>query len=334
MAQVTEVATQQALTAASFSVVRDDLAHPFLGGNKMRKLDGLWPELSQGCTDVVTCGGLQSAHTAAVAAVAAEHGKRAHLLVRGERPAVPTGHHLFARMLAHRVQYVSRPEYADRGAMMSSYVHELVAAGEVAPGSIAVIPEGAAEPGALLGLVRLGRWLAELPGLAGRRVSLVVDSGTGATAVGLALAAALLDLRWTVVGVMLAGPLPYYQQQQELLTHGFCTQHGLAEAALQQQVASSLRWVQRRVPRRFGHIKPGEVAKCRELAQQHGVVLDPIWSLAAWEVAEQLASQQPPPLQEQQLQRQEDDDRTRTVMLHTGGMLGLCGLAQRFPADF
>lgn len=30
----------------------------------------------------VTCGGLQSAHTAAVAALAAEHGMRAHLLVR------------------------------------------------------------------------------------------------------------------------------------------------------------------------------------------------------------------------------------------------------------
>ena len=29
----------------------------------------------------VTCGGLQSAHTAAVAALAAEHGIRAHLLV-------------------------------------------------------------------------------------------------------------------------------------------------------------------------------------------------------------------------------------------------------------
>ena len=51
------------------------------------------PPLLQ-ATDVVTCGGLQSAHALAVAAAAAEHGKRAHLLVRGERPAVPTGSHL------------------------------------------------------------------------------------------------------------------------------------------------------------------------------------------------------------------------------------------------
>ena len=40
----------------------------------------------------VTCGGLQSAHTAAVASACAEKGITAHLLVRGERPAVPTGY--------------------------------------------------------------------------------------------------------------------------------------------------------------------------------------------------------------------------------------------------
>lgn len=40
----------------------------------------------------VTCGGLQSAHTAAVAFACAERGITAHLLVRGERAAVPTGY--------------------------------------------------------------------------------------------------------------------------------------------------------------------------------------------------------------------------------------------------
>lgn len=82
--------------AHGFAVVRDDLTHPLLGGNKIRKLDGLWAQLAQvldgasdvkpqygGCcrgpvlppppqlracctppfilqaSDVVTCGGLQ-----------------------------------------------------------------------------------------------------------------------------------------------------------------------------------------------------------------------------------------------------------------------------------
>ena len=68
----------------------------------------------------VTCGGLQSAHTAAVAAACAERGMRAHLLVRGERPAVPTGYHLLARMFGE-VTYVPRSEYADRAAMFAHH---------------------------------------------------------------------------------------------------------------------------------------------------------------------------------------------------------------------
>ena len=68
----------------------------------------------------VTCGGLQSAHTAAVAAACAERGLRSHLLVRGERPAIPTGYHLLARMYGE-VTYVARSEYADRDAMLKRH---------------------------------------------------------------------------------------------------------------------------------------------------------------------------------------------------------------------
>ena len=75
----------------------------------------------------VTCGGLQSAHTAAVAALCAECGVRAHLLVRGERPAVPTGLHLYARMLGD-VTYIDRGEYADREAMLAAHVRRIEAA--------------------------------------------------------------------------------------------------------------------------------------------------------------------------------------------------------------
>ena len=119
---------------ASFQIVRDDLLHPFAGGNKLRKLDALLPQLkSQGVSDVVSstacfrsptacpqhaglcmqvcCGGAQSAHTAAVACLCAEQGLRAHSLIRGERPAVPAGNLLLAGMFGS-VQHVTRAEYS------------------------------------------------------------------------------------------------------------------------------------------------------------------------------------------------------------------------------
>ena len=38
----------------TFQLVQDDLLHPYCGGNKLRKLDGILPELlGQGVTDMV-----------------------------------------------------------------------------------------------------------------------------------------------------------------------------------------------------------------------------------------------------------------------------------------
>ncbi|KAK3165162.1 hypothetical protein QOZ80_1AG0029720 [Eleusine coracana subsp. coracana] len=80
------------LGSPRFHVVRDDLLHPLANGNKARKLDALLPLLRRrGATDIVTCGGCQSAHAAAVAVHCAEQGIRPHILMRGEQLDVPTG---------------------------------------------------------------------------------------------------------------------------------------------------------------------------------------------------------------------------------------------------
>lgn len=60
----------------------------------------------------------------------------------------------------------------------------------------------------------------------------MVDSGTGATAVGLALGAALAGAPWTVHGVMLAGDRSYYEAQQRGLTAAFCSSFLPGEGAL------------------------------------------------------------------------------------------------------
>ncbi len=57
------------------------------------------------------------------------------------------------------------------------------------------------------------------------------------------------------------------------------------------------------------------------MAQETGILLDPIYSLAAWEVAEEMAGKT----------RGEEGS---VAMLHSGGMMGLFGVAQRFPDQF
>ena len=58
---------------------------------------------------------------------------------------------------------------------------------------------------------------------------------------------------------------------------------------------------------------------CRKIAQETGVLVDPMYTLAAWETATELV---------------EDEDSSIVVMLHTGGTLGMFGLAQRYKSFF
>lgn len=54
------------------------------------------------------------------------------------------------------------------------------------------------------------------------------------------------------------------------------------------------------------------------MAREQGVLLDPLYSLAAWETAAHLAA----------------GGDGGVAMLHAGGGLGLQSLAQRFPDQF
>jgi len=110
-----------------FHLVRDDLLHPLANGNKARKLDALLPLLRRrGATDIVTCGGCQSAHAAAVAVHCAEWGIRSHILLRGEQLDVPTGYNLISLMFGN-VTYASRSLYAQRDEIL--YEHATKVAG-------------------------------------------------------------------------------------------------------------------------------------------------------------------------------------------------------------
>ncbi|XP_025815558.1 putative D-cysteine desulfhydrase 2, mitochondrial isoform X3 [Panicum hallii] len=284
-----------------FHVVRDDLLHPLANGNKARKLDALLPLLRRrGATDIVTCGGCQSAHAAAVAVHCAEWGIRSHILLRGEQLDVPTGYNLISLMFGN-VTYASRSLYAQRDEMLYEHAtrvagsngtvmwaddiigEDLVVDEDTTYGNcsrrVMIVKEGAGTVQALLGVMRLVDYLSGTT-LFGQdeKVHIVVDSGTGTTAVGLALGAVCLGLQWRVTAVMLADTLE-----------------------------------------RFGKVLDGEIAMCRQVAQQTGVLLDPMYTLAAWEQAVDLCRR---------------DSEAKVVMIHTGGTLGLFGLAQRYPPQF
>ncbi|XP_022726791.1 D-cysteine desulfhydrase 2, mitochondrial-like isoform X2 [Durio zibethinus] len=339
----------------SFYIVRDDLLHPFINGNKARKLDGLLPLIEDhGVTDVVTCGGCQSAHAAAVAVSCAERGLKSHLLLRGEKPEILTGYNLISTIYGN-VTYVPRSFYAHREKMLQThasivagnsgnvvYCNDIIDASMTtqtfecsnfvqmdAPrgtkshsNKVVIVNEGAGDAIALLGLLRLVDYLSQDHLLGRKRAfNFVVDSGTGTTAVGLGLGALCLGLPWKITAVMLADKIDAYRKQERRLIseckRQFC--FPLDSHELNGSHDGIVHWVDRCHPRKFGNILEGEIDACQQIAQQTGILVDPVYTLAAWEMATQITS------------AHED---ANVVMLHTGGTLGMFGLAQRYKSYF
>ncbi|KAK4740710.1 hypothetical protein SAY87_024298 [Trapa incisa] len=326
--------------APSFYIVRDDLIHPLMNGNKARKLDALLPFLEDhSVTDVVTCGGCQSAHTAAVAVSCSERGIRSHLLLRGEQPDVPTGYNLISTMYGN-VVCVPRSVYASREEMLIRHAGLVADSGGSAVSltdmletstriegrdgrKVAIINEGAGDSLALLGMIRLLCYLSEDYLLGKERaVKLVVDAGTGTTAVGLGLGAICLGLSWDVTAVMLADTIDQYRHKEQKLIYDFKRHFGFnLEHFSNRMDGGVVRWVERCQPRKFGKVIKGEIEVCQQIARQTGVLVDPIYTLAAWELATSLGEE-------------EGRDGAKVVMLHTGGTLGMFGLAQRYKSHF
>ncbi|KAG2708040.1 hypothetical protein I3843_05G157700 [Carya illinoinensis] len=341
----------------SFYIVRDDLLHPLVNGNKARKLDGLLPLIEDhSVSDVVTCGGCQSAHAAAVAVSCAERGLKSHLLLRGEQPEILTGYNLISTLYGN-VTYVPRSLYAYRDKMLKSHA-DLVAgnsgyvvrfndileaafttqssstsdfiqmdanrSAENHPRKVVIVNEGAGDAVAILGVIRLVHYLSQNHLLGKERaLKLVVDAGTGTTAVGLALGALCLGLPWEVTAVMLADTMDGYKQQERRLVSDFkrCFSFHLTDHSLNEENSGMVNWVQRFHPRKFGNVFEGEVEACQQIAQNTGILVDPVYTLAAWELAAQLSEK-------------EAKGTVKVVMLHTGGTLGIFGLAQRYRSYF
>ncbi|PKA59674.1 hypothetical protein AXF42_Ash011798 [Apostasia shenzhenica] len=150
----------------------------------------------------------------------AERGIRPHLLLRGEQPRIPTGYNLVSLMYGN-VKYVARSEYAHRREILIEHARSVagcdgsvVSVNEIfdvdsilyenrttcpqsgaCQGSrrVIVMNEGAGDAVALLGLIRLVNYLstAQVFGMQ-QQIKLVLDAGTGTTAVGLALGAVCL----------------------------------------------------------------------------------------------------------------------------------------------
>ncbi len=150
-------------------VKRDDLTHPFIAGNKFRKLKyNLMEAEKQGKERLLTFGGAYSNHLSAFAFACREFGFKGKAVVRGEELNEGSSPTLaFAHSMGVELEFVSREAYRDKERLSAELEEDGF-----------IIPEGGSNALALKGV-------AELVSETGPFDYLLTACGTGGTLAGL-----------------------------------------------------------------------------------------------------------------------------------------------------
>jgi 1-aminocyclopropane-1-carboxylate deaminase/D-cysteine desulfhydrase-like pyridoxal-dependent ACC family enzyme len=179
-------------------VKRDDAIGFGFGGNKVRKLFVVAGQArAAGADTLITCGGIQSNHARATAAVAARLGLKCILVANGSPPARPTANALLARLLGAEIRYVA--SRLERTPAMEAAASECAGAGR----HPFVIPLGASTPvGASAYALAVDELLSQAPA----PDVIVHATSSGGTQAGLVAGCRLLGLRTRVIGVSADDP--------------------------------------------------------------------------------------------------------------------------------
>ncbi|WP_022825374.1 1-aminocyclopropane-1-carboxylate deaminase/D-cysteine desulfhydrase [Hymenobacter norwichensis] len=276
-------------------LLRDDLAHPELPGNKWRKLKyNLKAARQAGHDTLLTFGGAFSNHIAAVAAAGRLQGLRTIGLIRGEetQPLNPT----LARAAANGMQL----RYLDRTTYRRKHDPDFLAELLRETGPAYVIPEGGSNTLALPGCAELVSELTTETAFD----YLCVACGTGGTLAGLLTG---LAGQHQVVGIAALKGGEFLRTDINALTQA-ATGRTYPNYDLRTDYHLG----------GYAHFSPELLRFIQEFETQYGVLLDPIYTgKLLYGIFDLLRHDYFAP-------------HSTVVAVHTGGLQGWTGFRQRF----
>ncbi len=170
------------------SIKRDDLIHPFISGNKWRKLKYVLRDAKEKQkTTLATFGGAFSNHLLAVASAGATFGFKTVGFVRGDELDIKNPVLKMCHLFGMRLIFVARDEYRNKDVLFAKYFDTNK--------SVYFVPEGGSCMKALPGVAEI------LDELTDTYDYLFTASGTGGTLAGLAKGVADKHLATKVNGI-------------------------------------------------------------------------------------------------------------------------------------
>ena len=192
-------------------IKRDDQTGVEISGNKVRKLEfALKEALDDGCDFLITCGGIQSNHARATAAVAANYNMGSYLVLRGKEDSELEGNLFLDRILGAKIKYITPDEYMhNRTDIMKDIKEELSKQGHKAY----IIPEGASNGIGSFGYIKaIEEIMLQEKGLGVKFDAIVATVGSGGTYAGLYYGNKVKENNSTIYGVNICDNSEYFKE--------------------------------------------------------------------------------------------------------------------------
>ena len=294
----------------SVYIKRDDQTGSEFAGNKIRKIEYAAAEaLRQGCDTLITCGGIQSNHCRATAAVAAKLGLKSLLLLRIDETPPVCGNYFLDLLFGADVRFCTWEEYGDaRNQMMQELCDALSAEGRKGY----IIPEGASNGVGCFGYFDCMEEIVHQEREMGVCFdTVVVAEGSGGTHAGLHLANQVLGLQKRVVSFCVCDDKDRFIKA----VLDICTSCLRLMDVSYSLSPAEVEVFDQYVGRGYALSSAEELAFIAKTARENGVVFDPVYTGKAFRG---LCLE---------IQRGSFLEAKNVLFIHTGGLFGL------FPKD-
>ncbi len=296
-------------------VKRDELTGTEVSGNKIRKLEFCIAEAqAQGCDSLITCGGIQSNHCRATAVLGARLGMKVHLILRGEKPAVPEGNLLMDYLSGAEISYLTQAQWRGHEDLARELQTSYASSGHKA----FFIPVGASDEVGLWGYIKASEELnQDFQNLQMEPEYIVTATGSGGTQGGLIVGTELLGMKSQVAAFNVSDDAAYFDRKiREDVT--------LWKQRYKQDFDLSrlkIRTIEGYLGPGYGVAGPEVFDSIAELARCEGLFLDPVYTGKAFhgmvtELQKGDAGELP--------------GAKNVVFIHTGGLFGVFPQQQNF----
>ncbi|MPQ30479.1 D-cysteine desulfhydrase family protein [Clostridium estertheticum] len=296
----------QKINGPNIYIKRDDQTGTEVSGNKIRKLEFSVKEaLNQGCNVLITCGGIQSNHCRATAAVASRLGLKSVLVLNGDEETELDGNLFIDKLLGAKIYFINSEQYNnDKIGIMEHIKADLEKQGF----KPYIIPEGASNGIGSFGYYNaMEEIIFQEKEMDVQFDRIVLPVGSGGTHSGLLLASKTLKYTGDIYGINICDDAKHFKNKIYKILN-----ESMQYLDIDLEISKDeINIIDGYVGRGYALSSPEELQFIYDFAKLEGIILDPVYTGKAMYGLVQ------------EIKKGTFKDCKNILFIHTGGGFGL-----------